>query len=253
MMCLSRGEQRVVVGVAEPVRVLGGGLQFHQVDDVDHADLQLGQVLAEDRDGAQDLQGRGVSAAGHDDVGLGALVVAGPVPDADPLGAVHGGGFHGQPLGHGAFPGDDDVDVVAAAQAVVEDRQQAVRVGRQVDADDAGFLVDDVVEEAGVLVGEAVVVLLPDVGGEQVVQRGDVPPPGQLRGDLQPFGVLVEHGVDDVDERLVAVEQAVPPGQQVALQPAFGLVLAEHGVQHPPVGSEELVVGRRLRRPTGGW
>ena len=148
-----------------------------------------------------------------------------------------------QPLGHRALARDDDVHVVAAAEAVVEDRQQAVRVGRQVDADDAGFLVDDVVEEAGVLVGEAVVILLPDMGGEQVIQRGDIPPPRQLRGDLQPLGVLVEHRVDDVDERLVAVEQAVPAGQQVALEPAFALVLAEHRVQHPSGGSEELVTG----------
>jgi hypothetical protein len=37
-------------------------------------------------------------------------------------------------------------------------------------ADDVGFLVDDVVEEAGVLVGETLVVLLSDVGGEQAVQ-----------------------------------------------------------------------------------
>jgi hypothetical protein len=125
---------------------------------------------------------------------------------------------------------------------VVEDRQQAVRVGRQVHPDDVGFLVDHVVEEPGVLVGEAVMVLLPDVGGEQVVQRGDLPPPRQLRGDLEPLGVLVEHRVDNVDERLVAVEQAVPPGQQVAFQPALALVLAEHGVQHPPIGCEEFIV-----------
>jgi hypothetical protein len=35
---------------------------------------------------------------------------------------------------------------------VVGDRQQRVRVGREVDADDLGLLVDDVVDEAGVLV-----------------------------------------------------------------------------------------------------
>ena len=38
---------------------------------------------------------------------------------------------------------------------------------------------------------------------------------------LQPFGVLVEHRIDDVNERLVAREEAVPPGQQVAFQPAL--------------------------------
>jgi hypothetical protein len=59
---------------------------------------------------------------------------------------------------------------------VTDSRQFGVR--RQVDADDLGLLVDDVVDEAGVLVAEAVVVLPPDVRGEQVVERGDRPPPG---------------------------------------------------------------------------
>ena len=52
-----------------------------------------------------------------------------------------------------------------------------------------------------------------------------------------------------MDERLVAVEQAVPPGEQVALEPALALVLAEH-LQHAAgagqvlvdVGAEELGV-----------
>jgi hypothetical protein len=48
-----------------------------------------------------------------------------------------------------------------------------------------------VADEAGILVGEAVVILLPDMGCEPVVQQGEVSPPRQLRGDLQPFGVLV--------------------------------------------------------------
>ena len=118
---------------------------------------------------------------------------------------------HRQPLRRRLLAGDDDVDVVAAAEAVVGDREQAVGVGRQVDADHLRLLVDDVVDEAGVLVAEAVVVLPPDVRAEEVVERGDRPPPGDVVAHLQPLGVLVEHRVDDVDERLVAREEAVPP------------------------------------------
>ena len=51
-----------------------------------------------------------------------------------------------------------DVDVVNALQAVICDRQQAVSVRRQVNSDYTGTLIDDHVEEAGVLVGEAVVI-----------------------------------------------------------------------------------------------
>src|SRR3546814_7060208 len=55
----------------------------------------------------------------------------------------------------------------------------------QVDPDDLGLLVHDVVDEAGVLVGEAVVVLAPHVRGQQVVERGDGAPPLDVVGDLE--------------------------------------------------------------------
>ena len=105
-------------------------------------------------------------------------------------------------------------------------------------------------------------VLAPDVGGEQVVERRDRPAPGDLARHLQPLGVLVEHRVDDVDERLVAVEQAVSAGQQVALEPALAVVLA----RAPPSpgrrgrGDRRLAAARRPRRGRsprtprpGGW
>jgi hypothetical protein len=76
---------------------------------------------------------------------------------------VFDGGVHVEPLRAWLFAGDDHVDVVAAAQAVVSDRQERVGIGRQVDADDLGLFVDDVIDEARVLVAEAVMVLTPDV------------------------------------------------------------------------------------------
>ena len=41
-------------------------------------------------------------------------------------------------------------------------------------------------------------------------------PPLYLETLLDPLAVLVNHGVDDVNERLVAVEQAVSSGENVA-------------------------------------
>ena len=73
----------------------------------------------------------------------------------------------------------DHIDVVAASQAMIHHRQQAIRVGRQVDAHDLRFLVDHVVDESRILVREAVVVLTPDVGAQQVVERCDLAPPGE--------------------------------------------------------------------------
>ena len=138
--------------------------------------------------------------------------------------------------------GDHDVDVVAAAQAMIHHRQETIGIGRQIDAHDLGLLVDDVVDEARILMRESIVVLAPDVRAQQIVQRGDLAPPRQARGHLQPFGVLIEHRIDDVNEGFVAVEQAVPPGQQVSLEPALALVLAQH-LHHPALA----VPGNRRR------
>lgn len=52
------GEQRVELGVRQPVRVLARGLEAHQVDDVDDADLDVGQVLPQQVDRGQRLQRR---------------------------------------------------------------------------------------------------------------------------------------------------------------------------------------------------
>jgi hypothetical protein len=163
-------EERIVIRFAQPVRVLARRLQLHQIDNIDHADFQLVQMFAKNGNGGQNLQRGRVSAAGHDHVWLGVLVVTGPLPDANAFRAMHHGGVHGEPLRQCVFSCHHHVDVMPAAQAVIEDRQQTVGVRRKVNAHDIGLFVDDVVEEAGILVREAVVILLPDVGSEQIVQ-----------------------------------------------------------------------------------
>ena len=73
-----------------------------------------------------------------------------------------------------------------------------------------------------ILVREAVVVLTPDVRGDQEVHRGDRLAPRDLTdGGLQPLRVLVQHGVDHVHEGLVGAPDAVTAGEQVALDEAF--------------------------------
>jgi hypothetical protein len=49
------GEERVVILIGEPVGMLGAGLKFHQINDVDHTDFKIGQMFAKDRNGSQDL------------------------------------------------------------------------------------------------------------------------------------------------------------------------------------------------------
>ena len=57
---------------------------------------------------------------------------------------------------------------------------------------------------------------------------------------LQPLGVLVEHGIDDVDEGLVAGEKAVAAGEQIAFQPSLAHMLAEH-FHHAAIGRDMIV------------
>ena len=149
--------------------VLGLGHEAEEIDYVDEADFQLRAVLAQDGGCGEGFGGGDVTGAGEDDVGFGAGVGGGPVPDADALGAVLDGVVHAEVLEVRGLVGDDDVDVVGAAQAVVGDGEQAVGVGRKVDAGDVRALVGDDVDEAGVLVGEAVVILTPDERGDEEI------------------------------------------------------------------------------------
>src|SRR5262249_20414057 len=121
-------------------------------------------------------------------------------------------------------------------------------VWRQVDAHDLGLLVDNVIYEPRVLMAEAVVVLPPDVARQQVVQRADGPPPGNVIAHLQPFGVLIEHRIDDVDERFITGEKTMPAGQEIALEPALTLVLAEH-FHDSSVGRQMIIPGMGVRDP----
>jgi hypothetical protein len=152
------GEERGVLGVRQAVRVVAVGDQLEQVDDVDEAHFHVREVLAQESGCREGFLGHDVSARGDDDVGLFAVVVGRPVPNANALGAVGDGGVHVEELDVVLLVGDDDVDVVGGAEAVVHCAQQAVCIGWEVDADNFGRLVDDDREEAGVLVSEAVVI-----------------------------------------------------------------------------------------------
>ena len=156
-----RREEHVEILVGQTVRVFAPRLEFHQIHHVDHPDFQFGEKLPQQLDSGQGFEGRHVATTHHHDIRLAAAVVARPRPDADAGGAMFDGGVHVEPLRRGLLPGDNHVHVVAAAQAVVRHREQGVRIGRQIDADDFRLLVHDVVDETGVLMAETVVVLPP--------------------------------------------------------------------------------------------
>jgi hypothetical protein len=166
-------EQGLVGELRQSVGMFGAGLQLHQIDYVHNTYLQVGQVLSENGDCGKYLERRRVSTAAHHNVRLAVLIVAGPLPDPHSFGAMHHRLVHGQPLWERMFPCNHHVYVISTAQAVVEDRKEAVGIGGQVTAHDVGLLVDDVIKEAGILVSETIVILLPDMRSQQIVQRRD--------------------------------------------------------------------------------
>jgi len=110
---LVRGEQGIEVAIGEAVRVFGFRHETEQIDDVDEADLQIGKVFLQDRNRSERLHRRDVARTSHDHIGLLAVVRRSPIPDADALGAVGYGIFHGEVLEVVLFVRDNDIDVVA--------------------------------------------------------------------------------------------------------------------------------------------
>jgi hypothetical protein len=180
-------EKSVEIAIGKTVRVLARRLQSHQVYDIDDADLQFGGMMPDQLDGGKGFQRRHVAAARHHHVGLLAAVVARPFPDSQSGLAVLDRLVHRQPLRRRLLASDNDVDVVAAPQAVIGHREQAIGVRRQIDADNVGLLVDDVIDEPGILMAESVVVLSPNVAREEIVQRTDRPSPGNMVATFSHF------------------------------------------------------------------
>ena len=199
-------------------------------------------------DRGQRLEGRDVAGAGHHYFRPRIFVVARPFPDTDSSRAMLDRGVDVEPLRRRLLACDDNVDAVPAFQAVIGDEKQRVRVGRQVDPHDVGLLVADIVDEARILVAEPVMVLAPDMRGQQIIERRDWAAPRNFSAYLQPLCMLIEHRIDDVDKRLVTVEKPMAAGQQIAFKPALAGVLGED-FHDAAVARQVVVVGQGFGVP----
>lgn len=164
------GEDGAVLAIRETVRMIFVGYELKEIDDIDKAHLEVGNVFAEEGDGSKGFGRGNVTAGRHYDVGVGALVVGGPIPYTETFGAVLNCFFHVQKLEMVLLICNDNVDVVRAAEAVVGNGEKAVSVGWKVDAYNFRALVGDDIEETGILVGKAVVILSPDCGGKKDIE-----------------------------------------------------------------------------------
>ena len=167
-------EQLGEVLLGQPVRDGRRGGRAPSGRHVDDPDPQLGRVPAQQPAAASVSMRRHVAGAAEDHVGLArrSSVPAHSQREA-PAAACARASSKVRYCSCGCLSIDDQVDVVAAAQAVVGDREQAVGVRREVDADDLAAQRDHRVDQARALVAEAVVVVAPAGGGEQDVERGD--------------------------------------------------------------------------------
>ena len=168
--------------------------------------------------GSQCFLSRDIARASHHHIGFLPLVVTRLAPDTNALRAVCDGSVHIHVLKVELLVADDHVDIVLATQTMVDYRQQTIDIRRHVYPSHLSPFVDDHINEAGILVSEAVVILPPNSGGNQQVERRDTLTPGQLVADRQPLGVLVEHRIDDMRECFVSRKEAVPAGQDIALR-----------------------------------
>jgi len=233
------GEQlREAIG-RHPVRVLVRARDGEEIDDVDDPHVQLGRVLAQEGGRRHRLQRRHVAGAGENHVGI-VRTSGRPFPHRRAAGAVVARRRQIEPLQLRLLVDDDEVHVVAAAQAVIGDREQTVGVGREVDAGDLALLADDGVDESRSLVREPVVVVAPAGGSEEDVERRDRRSPLELAAHLQPLRVLGGHRGDDHGERLVGAEHPVAAGEQVTFQESLAVVLAQD-LDHAAVRGEMVV------------
>src|ERR1051326_6188101 len=77
------GKKRVELPVAQAVGMFSARLQLHQVDDINHATLELREMGREDRNRGETSQGGYTPAAAHRNIRLGVSAGAGPPPDAN--------------------------------------------------------------------------------------------------------------------------------------------------------------------------
>ena len=108
-----------------------------------------------------DFLGRNVAGRREHDIRLLCAATTGPFPYRSATRRVLFRCVDVEPLQLGLLVNDDQVDVIAAAQAMVRHRQETVRVRWQVHARHRSALREDDVDEAGALVTEAIVIVAP--------------------------------------------------------------------------------------------
>src|SRR5260370_3887724 len=112
-------------------------------------------MVAQQIHGSQAFKRGDITRTSHHHIRFSALIGTRPLPDADAAGAMLDRGFHAEVLRRALLASDDDVDVIAAAKAVIRDGQHTIGVRREIDANDVRLFIYDVVDEDWAVTREA--------------------------------------------------------------------------------------------------
>ena len=120
-------------------------------------------MLVQQVNSCQCFHCRHIACAGHYYIRFAIPVITGPLPNANSGAAVFDSRIHVQPLWLVLFSGNDDINKIPAAKALVCYIKQGVGIRREKNTDDIGFFIHHEVDKARILVRKAVVVLSPDM------------------------------------------------------------------------------------------
>ena len=100
---------------------------------------------------------------------------------------------HAEPLQLGLLIDDNQVHVIATADAVIGDCEQTIRIWWLVDACDRTVLRENGIDQSWTLMAKTVMIVTPAGRGQENVERGNRLAPGQFDRLLQPLRVLDCH------------------------------------------------------------
>ena len=137
------------------------------------------------------------------DIRFSAFIVGGKHPCGRAAGAMFESFLHVQPLKLRLLSAGDDIHVIAAAHAMVEDAQQTVGIWWIIHANYFTAARQSIVYVSGCLMAEAIVIVAPRVACEQNIERRERSAPRIVQALLKPFGMLGGHRINHLSEGFV--------------------------------------------------
>src|ERR1700683_5561383 len=163
-----------------------GTHQHVEIDDIHEPYLDARHVLLQQPGCGTSFNSRNIASTCQNNIRFRSTIIRCKFPDRCSLGAVSESFVECKPLQFRLLSASNNVDVVSAAQAMIEYVEQAVRIRWVVDSNDLGSALKRVVDKTWRLVAEPIVVVPPSVAREQHIQRGKRPAPRIFQALLHP-------------------------------------------------------------------